>query len=114
MGNRLGAYLVLGCNGLTGDDDFVFCTGVQNIILDLDSKPIDEYNTLINFFDNACSLFDSQVHDYNKCANILSLLYNNYHAYDQKKLTQIQTFIRQHKSCGIWLTLILKEDYKNE
>jgi hypothetical protein len=110
--NRLGAYLVLGCNGQTSSDGFVFCSGIENAILDLDTFASDEYDMLINFFDNACDLFSSPMNDHNKCVNTLSLLYKNYNGYNQKRLLQVQSFIKQHKDCGIWLSLVLKEDYK--
>lgn len=112
--NRLRAYLIFGCNGLGGYDDFIFCRGVENKILDLDDLKEEEYNIIINFFDNACDLFNFPINDYNKCVNTISLLYKNYNLFDQKRMLQIQSFIKQHKSCGIWLMLILKEDYQNE
>jgi hypothetical protein len=112
--DRLKAYLVLGCNGLTSPDKFIFCNGIQNPIIDLTRLSEDQYLELLNFFDNACDLFNSPMNDYNKCVNTLSLLYKNYNAYDQTMLSNIQSFIKNHKGCGIWLMLILKEDFKND
>jgi hypothetical protein len=112
--NRLKAYLVLGCNGLVSLDNFVYCKGVENPIIDLDNLSNEQYLQILEFFDNACNLFSSVVHDYNKCKNILSMLYTSYNAYDQKKLLHIQSFVKNHRECGIWLMLILKEDYKDE
>jgi hypothetical protein len=113
VGNRLKAYLVLGCNGLK-HGEFVICKSVQNPIIDLEQISEDLYNTLLNFFDSACELFDSPINDYNKCVNTLSLLYRNYNAYDKNILNNIQSFIRIHKDCGIWIALILKEDFNYE
>lgn len=114
MGNRLKAYLVLGCNSFTSSDGFVFCHGVQNPIIDLTKFPEEKYSELVDFFDNACDLFNRPINDYNKCVNTLSFLYKKYDAYDQKMLSNIQTFVKNYKDCGIWLSLVLKEDYENE
>jgi hypothetical protein len=114
LSSRLKAYLVLGCNGFTTFDHFVCCRGVHNPIIDLEKISEDKYKELIDFLDNACNFFNSAMNDYNKCSNTLSMLYKNYNAYDQKMLVNIQSFIKNHKECGTWLMLILKEDYKNE
>ena len=113
MDNRLKAYLVLGCNGLTSPDKFVYCKGIQNPIIDLTRLPEDKYTKILDFFDTACDLFNAPINDYNKCVNTLSLLYKSYDAYDQKMLTHIQSFIKTHRDCGIWLMLVLKEDFQN-
>jgi hypothetical protein len=113
LNGRLRAYLVLGCNGLR-HQDFCLCHGVQNRVLDLEKLDEGNYNRILDFFDSACGLFNSVMNDHNKCVNTLSLLYRNYDAYDQKTLNNIQSFIKIHKDCGIWISLILKEDYDNE
>ena len=113
MNGRLKACLVLGCNGLR-HQNFTLCNGVENKILDLNEIEESDYIKTIDFLDNACGLFDSPIFDHNKCANTLSLLYKNYTPYDPKKLNNIQAFIKTHKDCGIWLMLILNEDYENE
>lgn len=112
MNGRLKACLVLGCNGLR-HQNFCLCTGVENNIIDLEKiDDKDDYKKLLDFFDNACNLFDSAMNDYNKCVNTLSLLYKSYNSYDQKTLNNVQAFIKTHKDCGIWISLILKEDLK--
>jgi hypothetical protein len=109
MIKRLSAVLMLGCNNLV-IDDFVFCHKIQNIIFDLDSFDDEHYSRIIEFLDNACDLFNYIMSDYNKCVNAISLLYRNYNAFDQKMLNNIQSFLKKHKDCGIWLVLVLKED----
>ena len=114
MCQRLGAFLVLGCNGSGVSKDFVFCHGVKSPIIDLSSLDKEKYLELLDFLDNACNLFDSVMLDYNKCVNTISFLHKKFDLYDQKTLNRIQTFIKMHKDCGIFLTLVLKEDYSNE
>jgi len=110
--NRLDAYLVLGCDSFISDGGFRICHGVENPIIDLSTMSEDRYEDVIKFFDNACDLFSSQMNDYNKCVNTLSLLYKNYECYDKRMLQNIQSFLKLHKQCGIWLILIMKEDLK--
>lgn len=111
---RLSAYLILGCNG-SGDHDFVYCNKVESVVLDLDLFEHEKYVLLVKFFDEACGLFMNHINNHNKCVNVLSLLYKQYGAYNEQMLHRIQKFIKMHKDCGIWLSLIMKEDfYKNE
>lgn len=107
---QIKAYLVLGCKGLTLDQ-FKFCNGVMNPVADLELISETIYEDVIEFLDRACNLFAEDVVEFNKCVNILTLLYKNYQIFDEKKLHQIQSFFKLHKSCGIWLALILKEDW---
>jgi hypothetical protein len=101
------AYLILGCNGHTDNDGFVHCNCVSNIILDI-SESSDKVE---KFLDNACGLFDGPIFDYNKCTNAVSMLYKDYGEIKPAMLFKIQSFFRLHKTCGIYLVLILKEDY---
>ena len=110
MQKRLDAYLVLGCNSYVSREGFRTCHGVENPIIYLDFIPEEDYNGLLEFFDNACDLFSRPINDYNKCVNTLSLLYKNYNGYDKKMLQNIQAFLKMHKQCGIWLMLVMKED----
>lgn len=113
MNGCLKAYLVFGCNGLR-HQNFLLCGGVSNKVLDLENMDKENYPKILDFLDNVCGLFDSPIFDHNKCSNILSLLYKDYLPQDQKTLNNIQAFIKTHKECGIYLMLILKEDYENE
>ncbi len=112
MNGQLKAYLVLGCNGCSSKE-FCLCPGVENIVLDLEALEKEKYTKIIDFLDSTCELFNSVTNDHNKCVNILSMLYRIYDAYDSKKLSSIQNFIKMHKECGIWIMLILKEDYES-
>lgn len=111
MQKRLEACLVLGCNGFLGEDGFRACHGVENLIIDLSSIPDDNYENILRFLDEACDLFSRPMNDYNKCANTLSLLYKNYDGYNDLMLRNVQLFLRMHKRCGIWIMLVMKEDF---
>lgn len=103
--------LILGCNGFTGSDNFCYCHGVNNPVLKLSECDKELSEKMINFFDNACGLFEMPINDYNKCMNTLSILYRDYKVISPEMLHNIQAFARQHKSCGLYLSLILSEDY---
>ena len=114
MAERLKAYVVLGCNGANTPSGFISCSSVENPIIDLTKIEETQYPGVMQFLDDACSIFDSPVSDYNKCVNTLSYLYKNFGVYDQKMLFSVQHFLKMHKECGVWLMLILKEDFDNE
>ena len=110
MQKRLEAYLVLGCNGFKGSDGFIQCHGVENPIIDLSIITQENYESLLEFFDNACDLFSRPMNSHNKCVNTLGILYRKYKVYDEAMLHNIQSFIKTHKKCGVWLMLVMKED----
>ena len=111
MQERLDIYLVLGCNGYAESKSWIMCHGVENPLVDLTLLSDHDYKTLVDFLDRACGLFDSQMSDYNKCVNTLNFIYKHYHAYDDVTLFRVQKFIKLHKDCGIWLALVLKEEF---
>lgn len=110
MKNHLEAVLILGCNGFTDPSGFQHCKGIENPIVDLTEIDEEDYDNVIQFFDDACGLFSGPVTDHNKCVNILSMLYRNYSCYDKDMLHNIQYFIKTHKQCGMSLMLVMKED----
>ena len=107
----LEAYLLLGCNGFTDSNDFVYCNSVVNPTIDLSKIKSEEKERVIGFLENACSLFDSACYDYNKCVNIINFLYRQFGIIDDDMLHRIQAFLKMHRRCGIYIMLILKEDY---
>ena len=113
MMEKLDAYLILGCNGHKDDLGFINCSGVENPIIDLSTVDESILSKLINFLDDACGLFNTVIYDYNKSTNIISLLYKDFKAFDQRMLFNIQAFLKTHKLCGIYLVLILKEHYQD-
>lgn len=109
MSKKIQACLLLQCSGYT-NKCFVHCAGISNPIIDLEKINDDNYDTIIDFFDSACNLFNCPVTDYNACSNILNLLHKTYNAYDVTTLNNIQLFIKNHKYCKISLSLVLKEN----
>ena len=111
------AYLVLGCNGsfkrcsqVSPPNDFTFCGGLSNPILDLSLIPKDKYNKIISFLDMACGLFDKIERDKNKVSNIINFLCKTYGVIGENTTRNIQMFMHMHKHCGFYLILIMKED----
>ncbi len=104
------AYLLLGCNGNVDKDGFRYCNGICNPIADL-SKLGDKKDSVIGFLDRACDLFDAPCYDYNKCINTINFLYRQFGIIDEDGLHKIQAFLRMHRACGVYIMLILKEDY---
>jgi hypothetical protein len=111
---RLDAYLVLGCNGHITKGSFVHCSGVENPIFNILDADDNNYPGLVDFLDSACGLFDSPTNDYNKCMNIITMLRSNYGIINDEVLHNIQFFIKNHKQCGIYIYLIMKEDFEND
>lgn len=107
----MNAFILLGCNGLVGEDRFVYCNSVVNPVVDLSKVPSDSKLKLENFLDKACGLFDSACTDYNKCINIVNFLYRQFSIIDEDTLHKIQSFLKMHKKCGIYIMIMLKEDF---
>ena len=105
------AYLVLGCNGHIDKNGMVYCNSVSNPILDLSKIPEDKKDKLLSFLENGCKLFDSPCHDQNMVGNIINLMHKNFSVINEPLIPSIQMFLKMHKVCGLYLALILKEDY---
>jgi hypothetical protein len=103
------AFILLGCNGLTDAERFMYCNAVVNPIVDLSKVPTDSAEKLEAFLDNACGLFESACYDYNKCINIVNFLYRQFSIIDEDMLHRIQGFLRMHKRCGLYIMLVPKE-----
>lgn len=107
---KIQAYVILGCNGFK-NKTFKYCNGIINPIIDLDKIPDDIYEDFVNFLERSCELFDGPVLDHNKCSNILNMIHKKYSLYSNEKLIDIQKFLKMHKDCGIFINLVLKENY---
>ena len=105
------AYIILGCNGHVDLDGFLYCNAISNPIVDLSKVKKEDKDRLVSFLENACALFDEVCHDYNKCVNIITYLYKNFNVINEDKLKKIQAFLRMHKICGVYMLLVMKEDY---
>jgi len=96
------AFLILACDGRECDN-FKFCSGVKNIILDLEKVfPQDKYIYLIKYLDSVVKIFDS------KCfitGVITNALYKFYEigVIDDSVYKNISDFIKIHARCGLIL-----------
>ena len=104
----LDLYLVLGCGGKILED-IIICRETENVIIDLSQHKIT--NNIINFLDNPCGLFNKPIVELNLVTNILTILYDSYSAFDKIIWGALQYWVSQHKRCGIYLKLFLKEEY---
>lgn len=109
--DKLKAYLVLGCNGHSGKDGFIHCTGISNIIVDFENINDNTYIQLMNFLEGPCELFENPIYNRNKISNVLNIINRDYKAIPHSMLFNIQSFMQMHKKCGHYLILIMKEDY---
>lgn len=103
--------IILGCNGLVDENNFVYCNSAANPIIDLSKIGLSKREKVIAFLERACGLFDGPCFDHNKSINIINLLYRQFGIIEEEKLHMIQAFIKMHKSCGIYVMLMLEEDY---
>ena len=100
------AILILGCNGYT-NQEFVFCKGVENLIVDLDKiKHTQNYIKMIEYLDHI-KLFEKT------CINANVVSSCMYKIYEFGYITEIQyklicDFIKQHLRCCLKLELRLK------
>jgi ABC-type uncharacterized transport system fused permease/ATPase subunit len=105
----LKAYLVLGCREFFDEDNFYYCNHISNAIVDLQKIDKDIKEEVLNFFDYTCNLFDKPTYDYNKCVNIVNMLYKKYELISKDMLIKIQKFFQMYKRFGIYLMLVPKE-----
>lgn len=106
---RYDLYVVLGCGGKI-INNFVLCNKTENIVVDLSLDNID--NNIVSFIDNACNLFNRPLTDTNAIVNTLNLLNTRFSIFDENMWSLIQMWIIQHKRCGIYLRLYLKDEYE--
>jgi hypothetical protein len=110
----MNAYLLFGCNGLAASNNYVLCRGVVNPVVDLSKIPPERRPRLEIFLDNACGLFDKPCSDYNKCVNIVNFLYRQFGIITEDMLHNIQAFLKMHKNCGVYIMILLKEDFHEQ
>ena len=103
------AVLVLKCEGHTLDG-FTFCTGVSNVILDLEAiEGTEGYVGLVKYLDSVVKVFDKPCVNANVISNALYKLYEMGYA-DEKAYKYYGFFWGQHKGCGLILEVVVKDD----
>ena len=111
MSKRLEAYLVIGCGGFETTNGFLLCNSISTPILDFEEIQEDRYERTMEFMDRGCKLFDKPTYDYNKVVNIITMLYRTYEVIEEERLIEIQRYLKMHRDCGIFLILLMKEDF---
>ena len=114
-------HLVLGCFGLTNSfpngTAFVSCRGVENRILRV-SEALDFYEEMMLYIESV-RLLDKPLFDMNA---IRHFIHNMQDRYDQKfkrlwpesSYHLFERFILSHKSCGIYVKLVLVDPEQEE
>ena len=102
------ALLILKCEGRI-DDGFRMCSGVENIILDLEKIELTaNYKDLIKYLDSVVKLFDSPCVKQNIISNALYKLFELGYA-SEKESKLFSYFWGIHKICGLILCVKIKE-----
>jgi len=107
----LEAYLILGCNGYLDQNGMTHCHSVLNPIIDLEKLDPQQSERVLKFLENGCGLFERPCMEYNMVGNAINMLHKNFLAINEKLIPSIQNFLKMHKICGVYLILVLKEDY---
>lgn len=103
--------ILFGCNGHVESSGFICCNSIVNPIADLSKLNRETKDKLMPFLENACGLFDAPCNDHNKCINIINFLYRQFGIIGEDRLHEIQAFLKMHKRCGIYIMLMLEEDF---
>lgn len=105
------ALLFLRCEGFE-KDDFKFCSGVENMILDLQKiEHTEKYIELIQYIDKIPKLFEKPCVNQNIVSNLLFKLYELEYA-DDKAHKNFALFLENHRRCGIIADIRIKNEYK--
>ena len=103
------ASLVLCCHDFVDDKGFKYSDVICNKILYLNEIEKSKQERVISFLDEACELFDREIYDYNKIANIIKILHSKFEVIDEDILPKIQKFLIMYKHFGISLFLVPEE-----
>jgi hypothetical protein len=102
------AVIILSCEGRV-DKGFRFCSGVRNIILDLDGlEAAENYLDLITYLDNLPKIFDGPCCKSHIITNTIYKLYEMGFIVEEiyKRLSDFYKF---HNRCGLILSAEPKE-----
>jgi len=108
-------HIIMGCYGYK-DDDFTFCSGIENSIFIFDKKNAS-YKEIMNYLDN-CKLFDKPLYDYNAIRNFLARFRQKFESpispvWIERKYNNYQKFAIDHKNCGLYIKLASKSKESN-
>lgn len=105
-------YLILGCFGRI-DDNFTSCSSCESKILHV-SEDLKHYKDIMAYFESV-KLLDKPLLDYNTIRNSLFKMQANFDQdikklWSEKEFKLFENFTISHKSCGIYMQLLLEED----
>lgn len=96
--------LVMGCEGRV-DNGFVFCSSVQNIILDFsDIQHTANYKQLIEYLDTVSKIFEGPIFNGNVMMNTIHKIWELGYVSEELYKRTIDLY-NWHKRCGIFLRL---------
>lgn len=105
--------LVLGCGGFK-HNEMMLCAGTYNIIIDFDRHfEAVKLQTIMDFLDFACNLFDRPMGDWNKIINTLKMLREQHGLLNDKIWEALYLWLPRHKQCGAFLRLIFNADIES-
>jgi hypothetical protein len=105
------AVIILKCEGLK-IDGFRFCSGVENIVLDLESiERTEGYLSIIEYLDKVSKIFDSPCFKPHIIANTICRLQDAGYI-DEKMNRCFSRYFTLHRDCGLIMEARLKEDEK--
>lgn len=94
------AVIVLGCHGRKSYG-ITMCDGTSNPIVDL-RKVADSNESIYEYLDNHCKLFDRIATDINKIGNIVAFLVKE-GVIQKHHESVIYDYIAMHKKCGLFM-----------
>ena len=101
--------ITLSCEGRE-DNGFKFCSGVKNIILDLDGlEATERYLDLIKYLDTVVKIFDAPCCKSHVITNAIYKIYELNYINDEL-YARCSDFYRFHSRCGLILRCSLKDD----
>ena len=102
------ACIILKCDGRQ-DNGFVFCSGVSNVVLDLEKiQNTANYLDLIKYLDKVPKIFDKPCFKHHIIANAIYKIYEMGYISDEI-YKYIAHFYQMHGHCGLILLCVPKE-----
>ena len=96
------AVVILGCDGRQ-DEEFHFCNGVENIVVDLEKAQLEEnYLDLIKYLDKVAGVFDGICFSMNKISNSMYKMHE-LGFISEKQYQYVTHFYQLHQRCGLKL-----------
>lgn len=103
------AEIVLKCDGRI-EDGFIFCSGVENVILDLEAAETNEkYLDLLDYLGKIVGIFHKSIIDTNIIGNVFYKMFE-WEFISEKKYNNLFKLFHTHKMCGLLMIARIKND----